>query len=94
VHCPDGPLCGECLAELERLRPTARATGEQLADLLASHVVPDLPWVETLDETSEPILKRARPLSRDDRIVRELAAIVAHAARSRWEALREARMKK
>ena len=76
MHCPDGPLCGECLAEL-----------------LASHVVPDLPWVESLDEESEPIVKRVRSLSRDERIARELALICARAARSRWESLREARMK-
>ncbi|NVB84353.1 MAG: hypothetical protein HOV81_38610 [Kofleriaceae bacterium] len=53
-----------------------------------------MPWVETLDEKSEPIMKRALTLSRDERIVGELAAIVARAARSRWEALRAERAKK
>jgi hypothetical protein len=91
VHCPRGPLCGECLAEVERLRPSARCAGEELAELLASHVVPDVPWVETLDETSEPILKRARTLARDQRIVGELAVELARAARGRWEALRAER---
>jgi hypothetical protein len=56
--------------------------------------VPDLPWVETLDDKSEPILKRAKTLSRDPRIVGELAVILARAARGRWEALRAERMKK
>lgn len=93
MHCPSGPLCAECLAEIERLRSSARAAGEQLAELLASHVVPDLPWVESLDEKSEPILKRVRSLSSDTRLVPELAVICVHAARSRWESLREARMK-
>lgn len=94
MHCPSGPLCDVCLSQLERLRPSARTVGEHLAELLASHVVPDVPWVETLDEKSEPIMKRALTLSRDERIVGELAAIVARAARSRWEALRAERAKK
>ncbi len=94
MHCPGDPLCSECLADLERLRPIAHTTGEQLAELLASHVVPDVAWAPSLDEHSESILKRVRPLTPDARLVRELAVICHRAARARWEVMREARSAK
>ena len=92
MHCPEPkPLCDECLAELGRLRPRAEEAGTHLADLLASHVVPDQPWLDTLDSKSEPICRRMTVFTADPRIVSELALICVEAARARWEQLRQLR---
>jgi hypothetical protein len=92
VHCPlERPLCEPCLAELGRLRPRAYETGTQLAELLASHVVPDQPWLDSLDATSESICRRVQTLTTDKRLVGELSQICVEGARSRWEQLRQLR---
>jgi hypothetical protein len=92
VHCPlEQQLCEPCLAELGRLRPRAHELGTQLAELLASHVVPDQPWLDTLDARSEPIRRRVQALTNDERLVRELSQICVDGARSRWEQLRQLR---
>ena len=74
-----------------RLRPRAEEAGTHLADLLASHVVPDQPWLDTLDAKSEPICRRMTAFSSDVRIVSELSQICVDAARARWEQLRQLR---
>jgi hypothetical protein len=89
VHCPiEQELCDGCRGELERLRPTAQIEGTHLADLLASHVVPDQPWLDTLNSSSEPIARRVHALTNDERLRVELARVCVDAARRRWEALR------
>src|ERR1044072_4349808 len=85
VHCPpEQPLCEACLAELGRLRPRAIEAGTHLADLLASHVVPDHPWLDTLNEHSEPIRRRMLAVTTDERLVSELSLICVECARDRW----------
>jgi len=65
--------------------------GTHLADLLASHVVPDQPWLDTLDANSESIRRRVQALTKDHRLVSELAGICVDSARARWEELRQLR---
>ena len=92
MHCPsEQPLCEHCLAELGKLRSSAHEKGWQLAELLASHVVPDQPWLDTLDARSEPIRRRVQGLTTDDRLVSELSQICVDGARERWEQLRQLR---
>jgi hypothetical protein len=81
-------LCDGCRQELERLRPRAQTEGTHLADLLATHVVPDQPWLETLNAASEPITRRIVPLTTDNRLRVELVRVCVDAARRRWDALR------
>jgi hypothetical protein len=92
VHCPaDETLCVDCLESLATLRPGAEQAGRELAELLASHVLPDQPWLDALDAKSVSIRARIRALSDDPRLITELAVICVHAARARWEELRRDR---
>ncbi len=84
MHCDPAHLCMSCLSsERDRLRPLAEELGAKLADKLASAIVPDRAWIDSLDERSGAICGHVDQLAQDPVLRVALARICAERARQR-----------